>query len=181
MNKSQYKVCLGMLTSAGLANTPKLTMNKTMVWYANFYDVPYKFMAVAIMMHIRKNKFYPTIAELLELVDIVSKYNDIINGEKAWQILTGGGNTDLLYNFVDVRNILSIMGTYMKIGGKIPDEINTEQNKMKFIEKYDAELGEVLKRDPNYRVYQSSYNSLASKDVDLLCQIKAIDYNVKDE
>lgn len=58
------------------------------VWYAMLSDVPYEVMSLATQMYMAKGRFAPTIADLRERVEIITKRDDEQAELSAWGLVS---------------------------------------------------------------------------------------------
>lgn len=68
MNKNELKNGIKILTKSGLPNMPEFDRDTLYVWYLFLGEYSYKDFILAIMITISRNRFFPTISELLKLM-----------------------------------------------------------------------------------------------------------------
>jgi len=134
MEKNEFLVGMSILDESNLVNTVHFDKKMASFWYQYFKNHNYGNFIVTIMRYISKNKFYPTISDLLSGLKEVVYYNSLLMPpEKAWDDLEKGNGNVLSHK------ILRETGISIGFDGNLV--INDEGARRRFIINYKAHVG----------------------------------------
>jgi len=106
MTKNEFMVGMSILDEADMVNTVKFNKVNMALWFVFFKNHEYSHFIVAVMKYMSKNKFYPTISDLLSGIDDVINYNTLLQSpEDAWDDLEKCRGSELAYKMADESGI----------------------------------------------------------------------------
>ena len=144
MEVSEFNLCMSVLNEIGLAKSPELGPDKMMIWYMFFRKHQYEDLIESILYYSSRNKFYPTIADLLENIKNIRDYKEIIPVSNAWERFMSGDQDNRLYKTASQVGI-----SYYGVKNH-PEDNNTPELKERFINIYREILSSEMNKNKKF-------------------------------